>query len=296
VTHRAGDVEVAADALMQITPEEVEAMKFTTPISPSEKKRRAAQSNQEKTRVARGGRTGPPRNDNTISWGNSLSSNSQRRPAEYVGASRSSGMAADASAGKISAQAASMDDSDDIDVVFNYDEEQNLDDDAAYQSFRAQALKARRQRDRLREQAQTHYLHGEDKLRRDKLAQARALSEQIQQLNDSAADHIFNFKNRQGTGMDDFKMDLHGLHAREAVRYLDHRILDLSAALADVYDVKERKDLLVVVGKGIHQRGTIMLQPAIQEFLKTAQVRSKWKPEEGTFHVSIPRVYQSKST
>lgn len=297
---------MTADALMQIDPSTLESLKFTTPISPNEKRRLAAQKTQKtasNSRVHRGGHTGSrqrPKESHVASWGNATGSKSQSRPAEYVGASRSSGMNQRAPNVRPSESSTTKapESFDEDDISFNYEDGTTLtqlDEDALYQSFRSQALKARRQRDRLREQAHTLYLQGDDKARNEKLQRARELSDQIRSLNENAARHIFEYKNREEFGMGEFKMDLHGLHATEAVRFLDERLYDLSLKMIDIYDVKERKELLVVVGKGNHQRGVIMLQPAIQEFLHQAGVKATWKPEEGTFHVTIPRYYDSSS-
>lgn len=278
---------------MQLSPEQLEAMKFKPAVSPSEKRRLAAESNRTTRGFRRGGGA---KQAARASWAtNTTNVQGQRRPAEYVGSSRSSGKAAPTQDSSTMAKAdgeAVLSSSTNLeeDVTFNY-EETTLDHDTVYQQFRARALKVRRQRDRLREQAHAHYLNGDDKSRREKLNIARGLNDEIGQLNESAASHIFSFKNRPESGMGEFKMDLHGLHATEATRFLEERISTLSLQMADIFDVKQRKDLLVVVGKGNHQRGLIMLQPAIQEFLTSAQVRFNWKPEEGTFHITIPRVF-----
>jgi hypothetical protein len=163
--------------------------------------------------------------------------------------------------------------------------------DDIYHTYRQEAIKVRRQRDKLREQAQACYLNGNDAEQRNKLAQVRSLAQRLEELNSNAAARIFEHHNSAEFGFGKFKMDLHGLHAQEAVEFLDARLRELCAELESVWDTSQWQKLDVVVGKGIHQDGSTILQPAVREFLEKARFKFEWLSRYGTFSITLHRGY-----
>ncbi|CAK9153370.1 unnamed protein product [Ilex paraguariensis] len=86
-------------------------------------------------------------------------------------------------------------------------------------------------------------------------------------LHAKAAKEIFYIKNRNN---DIWKLDLHGLHAKEAVQALgEHLYMIESQEFVSLR--QKRRFLLVITGRGNHSRGQPVLPSAIRNFLNENQ-------------------------
>jgi len=164
----------------------------------------------------------------------------------------------------------------------------------------------------LREQAQRLYLNGYDREAKELRKEAAELSERLRVLNWKAARHIFNHNNYSDPNSKNnkFSIDLHGLHAREGKYTIAFPSCLTSFYLAKSFTLhlaiaflKERLDILtketsqsiethyldVIVGRGTHQEGSLVLQPAVQEWLTAERYQFKWLPRYGTFQVQVKR-------
>ncbi|CAK9153368.1 unnamed protein product [Ilex paraguariensis] len=82
-------------------------------------------------------------------------------------------------------------------------------------------------------------------------------------LNDKAAKEILRIENCNN---DIWQLDLHGLHAMEAVQALEEH-LQIIESEASISLGQRRRSLLVITGRGVHSRGQAVLPTAIRSFL-----------------------------
>jgi len=142
-----------------------------------------------------------------------------------------------------------------------------------------------RKRTKLKEQAQKLHLAGADDAARQKHREAAELTQKLQELNLSAARHIFAYNNPPNKSK--FWIDLHGLHAKEAVDFLEERLVSLAKETTQSIEMHY---LDVVVGRGSHQEGSVILQPAVQDWLTDHKFKFKWQAKYGTFQVLVKKL------
>ncbi|CAK9146432.1 unnamed protein product [Ilex paraguariensis] len=82
-------------------------------------------------------------------------------------------------------------------------------------------------------------------------------------LNDKAAKEILRIENWNN---DIWKLDLHGLHAMEAVQALEEH-LQIIESEASISLRQRQRSLLVITGRGVHSRGQAVLPTATRSFL-----------------------------
>ncbi|GJT70159.1 putative SMR domain-containing protein [Tanacetum coccineum] len=141
--------------------------------------------------------------------------------------------------------------------------EPEWEDDDVYLVHRKEAIRAMRLASRHSKAATEAYL------RRDHVA-AHEFSQKAQQewsnaekLHANAAKEILAIRNCEN---DDWTLDLHGLHATEAVQVLLEHLLKLGKS--DRQQQLSRSRLLeVITGKGNHSRGEAALPVAVKSFL-----------------------------
>ncbi|KAJ1385082.1 Smr domain [Sesbania bispinosa] len=85
-----------------------------------------------------------------------------------------------------------------------------------------------------------------------------------QELNSKAATEIFKFNNRKNHI---WRMDLHGLHASEAVQALQDRLHKIESEGSEHVHTKPVRHLLVITGVGKHSQGKPVLPTTVKSFL-----------------------------
>lgn len=102
-------------------------------------------------------------------------------------------------------------------------------------------------------------------LARELVSEGQRLSKEAAFLHSEAAKTIFKSKNE---GKDVFTIDLHGLHAGEAVAFLGERLETLKQT-----QLRGRQKLNVVVGSGSHSEGgRQVLLEAVSQYLNDANI------------------------
>ncbi|KAL3622424.1 hypothetical protein CASFOL_033835 [Castilleja foliolosa] len=174
--------------------------------------------------------------------------------------------------------------------------ESDSEDDDVYLIHRKDAIKVKRSASRYSKAANVAYLKGDHKLALQFSLKAQQEWTAAEKLNDKAAKEILNVRNCKN---DQWTLDLHGLHAAEAVEALRERLQTVESLViknffaipdhdgvyykdSDMFTrvkmekfgrqlpppVRQRQTLLqVITGKGNHSKGAAALPSAIRNFL-----------------------------
>ncbi|KAI8987677.1 hypothetical protein BDF20DRAFT_814986 [Mycotypha africana] len=154
----------------------------------------------------------------------------------------------------------------------------DVDDDEEYIRLRALAHEEAEKRNSCYAKSQEAYKNGDG-------AEAKELSNRghehdalMKKYNKQAADHIFAVKNQ---GRPANEIDLHGLFVKEASDKVEEAIQHCQQIGA--------KDLIIIVGKGLHSPGQIAkLKPAIIELVKKYKVTCQPNiPNPGCLYVEF---------
>ncbi|XP_023738312.1 uncharacterized protein LOC111886307 [Lactuca sativa] len=140
------------------------------------------------------------------------------------------------------------------------------DDDDVYIMHRKEAIKAMRSASRYSKAAKEAYLRKDHATAHEFSLKAREEWSASEKLNAKAANEILAIRNSEN---DDWKLDLHGLHASEAVQVLQQHLLKIESHLSTnpKQQLSKRRLLEVITGKGSHSRGQAALPIAIKSFL-----------------------------
>ncbi|KAL8240136.1 hypothetical protein R6Q59_013491 [Mikania micrantha] len=163
--------------------------------------------------------------------------------------------------------------------------EPEWEDDDMYKMHRKPAIMAMRLASRHSKAASEAYLRRDHAAAQEYSSKAREEWSNVKKLNAKAAKEILAIRNCEN---DDWKLDLHGLHATEAVQVLLEHLLKIESQLSGTHSTKfdktnlkggletEKSDrqqlskpklLEVITGKGNHSRGEAALPAAIKSFL-----------------------------
>nr|XP_043628474.1 uncharacterized protein LOC122599924 [Erigeron canadensis] len=156
--------------------------------------------------------------------------------------------------------------------------EPEWEDDDMYIIHRKEAIRAMRLASRHKKAATEAYLRGDHAAAREYSLQAREEWYDAKKLNAKAAKEILAIRNPDN---DDWKLDLHGLHATEAVQFLLERLTKIESQMSGTHPAKPDKTdkmdrqeqiyrprlLEVITGIGNHSRGEAALPVAIKSFL-----------------------------
>eukprot|EP01126_Amoeba_proteus_P039194 TRINITY_DN4119_c0_g1_i5.p1 TRINITY_DN4119_c0_g1~~TRINITY_DN4119_c0_g1_i5.p1 ORF type:complete len:263 (-),score=59.87 TRINITY_DN4119_c0_g1_i5:246-1034(-) len=153
--------------------------------------------------------------------------------------------------------------------------------DMVYNSERKQAILAQKTRDRYFRQAANAYGNGNYVSANELAALGHKWNATTKELHAVAARRIFEFRNKNNGNC---KIDLHGLHAREAVEYLVDSIYGL---LAD-YQCSGGCELEVITGWGKGQEGYAILQPLMEDYLRCNHIPFQ-QPQPGKFMIPISK-------
>ncbi|MFS8019416.1 putative Smr domain-containing protein [Helianthus anomalus] len=162
--------------------------------------------------------------------------------------------------------------------------EPEWEDDDMYLMHRKEAIRAMRLASRHSKAASEAYLRRDHTAAQEHSLKAREEWSNAEKLHAKAAKEILTIRNCEN---DDWKLDLHGLHATEAVQVLLERLLKIESQSS--YATKPHKTNLkvgleteksdrqqqlskprlleVITGKGSHSRGEAALPVAIKSFL-----------------------------
>ncbi|CAH1424159.1 unnamed protein product [Lactuca virosa] len=145
------------------------------------------------------------------------------------------------------------------------------DDDDMYIMHRKEAIKAMRSASRYSKAAKEAYLRRDHATAHEFSLKAREEWSASEKLNAKAANEILAIRNSEN---DDWKLDLHGLHASEAVQVLQQHLLKIESHVSVTRSTNPNKQQLskprlleVITGKGSHSRGQAALPIAIKSFL-----------------------------
>ncbi|KAL4578509.1 hypothetical protein LXL04_014633 [Taraxacum kok-saghyz] len=133
------------------------------------------------------------------------------------------------------------------------------DDDDVYIIHRKDAIKAIRSASRYSKAAKEAYLRRDHATAQELSIKAQEQWSISEKLNAKASKEIFLIRNSEN---DEWKLDLHGLHASEAVEFLQQHLVKIESQVRS-----KRRLLEVVTGKGSHSRGEATLPIAIKSFL-----------------------------
>lgn len=180
-------------------------------------------------------------------------------------------------------------------------------DQELYKSERHDAIKLRRQMQKLREKAHKAYLAGDDETSRQLRTQADSISGELSVLQEEAAQRIFEANNpnpesapNNSTSIDAFgiptslyRLDLHGLHSDEAIYFVQDRIEDLAIRWNEAmrngqFGLASCSPLQIITGHGVHQSANSVLRPAVEAYL--SENKFIFDSRTGSFLVTIPDV------
>ncbi|KMZ56526.1 hypothetical protein ZOSMA_94G00520 [Zostera marina] len=150
--------------------------------------------------------------------------------------------------------------------------------DDPYAIYRKNAIKISRIASRLSEKANTSFFNGDHRLAREYSSKAQEKWKIVKKLNENAAKEILSIRN---VNNDVWTLDLHGLHAQEAISALkEHlwkiecqerskRVSNKKTKIAEPQAMHQSKQnkLHVITGIGKHSRGEAILPTTIKEFL-----------------------------
>ncbi|MCO5558969.1 hypothetical protein L7F22_051181 [Adiantum nelumboides] len=177
--------------------------------------------------------------------------------------------------------------------------EPEWEEDDLYLIKRRDALKVSRASGKHSHGAYKAFLNGDYNKAKVLSKQAREERVEAERLHAEAAKEILEARNGE-TAKDLWRLDLHGLHANEAVAVLQHRLQEIEKGMSNPsyvqagslsqrssknLDVEKgsalkspllAKDLKVITGVGNHSRGVGSLPVAIQSFL----IQNRYKFEE----------------
>ncbi|KAI7756426.1 hypothetical protein M8C21_001385 [Ambrosia artemisiifolia] len=163
--------------------------------------------------------------------------------------------------------------------------EPEWEDDDLYLMHRKEAIRAMRLASRHSKAASEAYLRRDHAAAQEYSLKAREEWSNAAKLHAKAAKEILTIRNCDN---DDWKLDLHGLHATEAVQVLLEHLLKIESQLSRAHATKPDKTnfqvgletdksdrqqiskprlLEVITGKGSHSRGEAALPVAIKSFL-----------------------------
>ncbi|KAJ4730411.1 Smr domain-containing protein [Rhynchospora pubera] len=148
---------------------------------------------------------------------------------------------------------------------------EECDDD--YYNYRKDALKVMRAASNHSRAASNAFLRGDHNSARWLSQQAREEWAEAEKLNGKAAKEILRVKNANN---DMSKLDLHGLHASEAVHAMEEHLMKIEDSdrmksgpdFKDVSSTHPRQNILhVITGTGTHSKGQASLPAAVKSFL-----------------------------
>ncbi|CAO3651266.1 unnamed protein product [Mucor hiemalis] len=144
----------------------------------------------------------------------------------------------------------------------SYHPSTDVDDNQQYSSLRAQAHEAAEKRNACYAQSQEAYNSGDGARAKELSNEGHRHDESMKQYNKKASDYIYAQKNQ---GRPSNEIDLHGLFVKEASEKVEEAIRRC--------EKNGEKDLVIIVGKGLHSPGQIAkLKPAIIELVKKYNV------------------------
>ena len=114
---------------------------------------------------------------------------------------------------------------------------------AQYAALREAAIQSATARNRLFQEATAAFLRGDRRAAKELSRQGRRLDATMRAQHTEAAQLLFESRNRNGAGMPANVIDLHGLHVREAVDYLDVLLYQLAEA---------HRSCFIITGVGSH--------------------------------------------
>ncbi|KAJ3344873.1 hypothetical protein HDU91_007525, partial [Kappamyces sp. JEL0680] len=129
-----------------------------------------------------------------------------------------------------------------------------------YLAYRKDAIEAALNRNRLFQQATQAYLSGNKAAARALSMTAHQLNSQVSSLHQDAARSIF-VKRNTAISTTSPVIDLHGLHASEAIDLLEESLKSLAGR-------GYRGKVVLVTGTGHHSRGRVKVLPAIRQHLE----------------------------
>ncbi|KAF8993688.1 hypothetical protein BDQ17DRAFT_1367988 [Cyathus striatus] len=101
------------------------------------------------------------------------------------------------------------------------------------------------------------YSRGDGALAKELSNKGKDYQKRMEQLNKQASDWIFVENNKDSQPGE---IDLHGLYVKEAIARTDQALQEAKA--------RGDSELRLIVGKGLHSRGSAKIKPAIEELMQ----------------------------
>lgn len=149
-------------------------------------------------------------------------------------------------------------------------------DNFDFKGFRALAADYAKRRNECARQSRQAYQNGDGRRAKELSNQKKEYERKMKSANRAAAQETFDYHNSSDARSPN-EIDLHGLRVPEAIEYFKKYVDDAQK--------RQFRELIVIVGRGIHSEGGPKIKPAVIEYAK----KHKMRYEEDSPHVGCIR-------